>query len=114
MENRSDFLVSTDVIAAAKEAIDKLMPLYTEAIAKIRAASEELIDKSNWSGEAREEFKATYRIVDHYLEDDSDKVSSLSEMLEGFREIYDTLDVDSAKKVWNTVSDTFAEDKEKK
>lgn len=114
MENRSDFLVSTDVIAAAKESLDKLMPLYTETIAKIRSASEELIDKSNWVGEAREEFKATYRIIEHYLEDDSDRVSSIREMLEGFQEIYETLDVDSAKKVYDTVSGAFAGDKEKK
>ena len=113
MENRSDFLISTDVIVAAKEAIDKLMPLYTETIAKIRSASEELIDKSNWSGDAREEFKATYRIVEHYLEDDSDRVSSISEMLEGFQEIYETLDIDSAKKVYETVSGAVSGDKEK-
>ena len=114
MENRSDFLISTDVIVAAKESIDKLMPLYSETIEKIRSASEELIDKSNWVGDAREEFKATYRIIEHYLEDDSDRVSSISEMLEGFRKIYETLDVDSAKKVYDTVSGPLAGEKEKK
>lgn len=111
MSNKSDFTVSTDVIADTMEAINNLEPLYSQVIADIKRVSEELIDTSNWKGAARNEFKDTYRIVEHYLEDDSDKISSIYDMLKGFKDIYDAVDGDSAKKLYNTVSDAISGDK---
>lgn len=105
MANTDDFVVSSAALAEAQAAMNDIIPLYPEVISKIKTASENLIDKSNWSGAARDEFKATYRIVEHYLTDDSDRISSLSEIIEGFQEIYDTLDIDSAKKVYETITD---------
>ena len=107
MSNKADFTVSTDVIVATMDAINKLKPLYSQVIADIKKVSEELIDTSNWKGDARDEFKDTYRIVEHYLEDDSD-------MLKGFKDIYDAVDGDSAKKLYETVSDAVSSDKKSK
>ena len=111
MNNHSDFTVSTDVIVSTMESIKKLQPLYAQVIKDIKRVSEELIDTSNWKGEARDEFKDTYRIVEHYLEDDSDKVSSIIDMLQGFKDIYDAVDGDTAKKLVETVSDAYSSDK---
>ena len=111
MENKVDFVVSTDSITTAVEAVNKLKPLYTKVISDIKRVSEELIDTSNWKGEARDEFRDTYRIVEHYLEDDSEKISSIVEMLQGFKEIYETVDGDSAKKLYESVSDAFSTSK---
>lgn len=110
MNNHSDFTVSTDVIASTMESIKKLQPLYAQVIEDIKRVSEELIDTSNWKGEARDEFKDTYRIVEHYLEDDSNKISSIVDILQGFKDIYDAVDGDSAKKLIETVSDAYSSD----
>ena len=96
------------------EAIKNLNPLYEKVISDIKSVSEELIDTSNWKGDARDEFKDTYRIVEHYLEDDSEKISSISDMLKGFKDIYDAVDGDSAKKLYETVSDAVSGDKKNK
>lgn len=114
MSNKADFTVSTNVIVATMDAINKLKPLYSQVIADIKKVSEELIDTSNWKGDARDEFKDTYRIVEHYLEDDSEKISSISDMLKGFKDIYDAVDGDSAKKLYETVSDAVSNDKKSK
>lgn len=114
MDNKLDFTVSTDVIAETMEAVNNLKPLYSQVITDIKKASEELIDTSNWKGKARDEFKDTYRIIEHYLEDDEDKISSISDILKGFKEIYDAVDGDAAKKLYETVSDAVSEKKEKK
>ena len=95
MDNKLDFTVSTDVIAETMEAVNNLKPLYSQVITDIKKASEELIDTSNWKGKARDEFKDTYRIIEHYLEDDEDKISSISDILKGFKEIYDAVDGDA-------------------
>lgn len=107
MSNKADFQVSVDVIADTIAQVEKLKPLYDKAIANIKSASEELIDTANWKGKARDEWKDTYRIVEHYLEDDSDKISSISDILSGFKEIYETVDGDSAKKLAEKVGDAF-------
>lgn len=114
MSNKADYTVSTDVIETAMEAIKNLNPLYEKVISDIKSVSEELIDTSNWKGDARDEFKDTYRIVEHYLEDDSEKISSISDMLKGFKDIYDAVDGDSAKKLYKTVSDAVSGDKKDK
>lgn len=114
MSNKADFTVSTEVIATTMDSINKLKPLYSQVISDIKKVSEELIDSSNWKGDARDEFKDTYRIVEHYLEDDSDKISSISDMLKGFKEIYDAVDVDTAKKLYDTVSKAVSGDKKSK
>lgn len=114
MSNKSDFTISTDVITETIDAINNLKPMHSQVIADIRQVSEELIDTSNWKGKARDEFKDTYRIVEHYLEDDSDKISSISDMLKGFKDIYEAVDGDSAKKLYETVSDAVSGDKKKK
>ena len=101
-------------ILPTMEAIKNLNPLYEKVISDIKSVSEELIDTSNWKGDARDEFKDTYRIVEHYLEDDSEKISSISDMLKGFKDIYDAVDGDSAKKLYETVSDAVSGDKKNK
>lgn len=111
MNNHSDFTISTDVIASTMESIKKLQPLYAQVIRDIKKVSEELIDTSNWKGEARDEFKDTYRIVEHYLEDDSDKISSIADMLQGFKDIYEAVDGDAAKKLAEKVTDAYSSDK---
>lgn len=110
MENRSDFTVDGSVFQEAVDSIEKLMPQYREAVERIRKVTEPLIDGTNWRGKARDEFKDTFRIVDHYLTDDTDQISSIADALRGFKEIYETLDVDSAKKVYDTVSEAFSTD----
>ena len=42
--------------------------------------------------------------MDHYLEDDTQRISSLVEIVKGFREIYDALDVESAKKIYDALT----------
>ena len=110
MVDNSDFVVSYDVIAAAKEAIDNLLPKHNNIVTNIKNASEMLIDSENWKGEARDEFKDTYRIVEHCLEFDNDSLSSISEILESFMKIYDELDIDSAGQLVDTVRAGFDKD----
>ncbi len=104
MENRADFTVDSAVFQEAIDAIEKLTPQYSAAVKRIRTATEQLIDGVNWRGKASEEFKATFRIVDHYLTDDTDQISSIGDILQGFKDIYEALDVDTAKKLYDTVS----------
>ena len=110
MSNSADFVVTNSVIDEAAEAVTKLGPMYVQEIAKVKKASEELIDRSNWKGKARDEFKDTYRIVEHYLEDDSDRISSIGEILKGFRDIYEAIDAESMKKLYEEVKKAFKED----
>jgi len=99
-----EFIVSGYALKEAQEAMQAVIPLYPEAIGNIRTATETLLDRENWIGAARNEFKATFRIVDHYLEDDTQRISSLVEIVKGFREIYDALDVESAKKIYDALT----------
>lgn len=108
MENRSDFTVDSSIFQEAVDALAKLAPQYKESVRRIRVATEALLDTSNWKGKARDEFKDTYRIVDHYLDDDSKQLSSITEIVQGFKDIYDALDVDTAKKLYETVSDAYS------
>ncbi len=52
MSNKADFTVSTGVIETTMEAIKNLNPLYEKVISDIKSVSEELIDTSNWKGDA--------------------------------------------------------------
>lgn len=107
MENRADFTVDSSIFREAIEALTKLMPQYQASVSRIRTATEPLLDTTNWKGKARDEFKDTYRIVDHYLNDDSTQISSIKDIVQGFKDIYDALDVDTAKKLYDVVSDSF-------
>lgn len=104
MENRADFTVDSQVLAKTLEAMNKLKPQYDESLSEIKTATEDLIDTANWKGKGRDEFKDAYRILEHYLTDDADKISSMSEMLKGFKDIYDAADVESAKKLYDAVT----------
>ena len=97
MGNRSDFTIDYSVLEEACEAIKSVPEKYQEAIQNIKKVTEPLLDKSNWRGEARDEFKDTYRIVEHYLEDDQRRAGNIIELISGFMDIYDALDIDTAK-----------------
>ena len=107
MENRSDFTVDASVFQEAIDGLAQLMPQYQAAISRIRTATGPLLDTKNWKGKSRDEFKDTYYIVEHYLDDDSTQLSSIKDMVQGFKDIYDALDVDTAKKVYDVVSDAL-------
>ena len=103
MDNNKDFTIEITSIDEAVDAITSLKPAYDDAIKKIKDASEKLISDTNWKGKARDEFRDTYRIVEHYFEDDSDKLSSMGDIVKGFSDIYKQLDIDSAKKLADMV-----------
>ena len=104
MQNRSDFTVDGGVFQDALDAVAKVIPQYQTAVGRIRRVTEPLIDSGTWKGKAHDEFKDTYRIVEHYLDDDTDEISSIGDILQGFKDIYDALDVDTAKKLYDTVT----------
>lgn len=83
MGNRADFTVDSAVFQEATDTIEKLTSQYSEAVKRIRAATEQLIDGVNWRGKAYAELKDTFRIVDHYLTDDSDQISSYRRNIAG-------------------------------
>ena len=95
--NRTDFLVDNAVLKEAKGALDAIPGKYQDAISRIRSATDELLDKNNWKGETRDEFKDTYDIVSRYLEDDQQQIASIVEILEGFYNVYEAADVDTMK-----------------
>lgn len=99
--NRSDFTIDKSIFLEAMEAIGKVVSQHVEAVKSIREVSEQLIDSSAWKGKARDEFKDTYRIVEHYLDDDASEISSIGEILQGFQDIYEALDVETAKKLYD-------------
>lgn len=100
MGKEEEFIICEYALMEAEEAMKTILPLYPEAIKNIRDATETLLDRENWIGATREEFQATFRILDHYLEDDTQRISSLVEMIKGFKDIYEALDVESAKKIY--------------
>lgn len=102
MDNKSDFLVSETIIKDTVDSINLLIPLYEDSIKSIRTVTTSLLDKSNWKGEARDEFYDTYTIVERYLTDDSKRVSSISEILDSFLKIYKAIDVEGLKKIKDT------------
>lgn len=104
MSNRGDFTVKLSVITEAIDAISKVQPLYEQAVDNIKAASEPLLDQDNWKGRARQEFKDTYRIVEHYLNDDREEISSIQDILQGFKDIYQAVDTSDAKKIYEAVT----------
>lgn len=99
MDNNKDFTIEITSIDEAVEALNALKPAYDDAIKKIKEASEKLISDTNWKGKAKNEFRDTYRIIEHYFEDDSDKLSSMGDIIKGFSDIYKQMDIDSAKKL---------------
>ncbi len=99
MGNRTDFVVDYSVLEEACRAIESVPHKYQEAIQNIKKVTETLLDNSNWKGAARDEFKNTYRIVEHYLEDDQQRVGNIIELINGFMDIYEALDIDTAKDI---------------
>jgi uncharacterized protein YukE len=79
------------------------MPQYQDSVERIQTATENLLDASNWKGKAHDEFRDTYRIVAHYLDDDTTQISSIADILQGFKDIYDALDVNLASDLYNSV-----------
>lgn len=109
---REDFTVNTCVIETASSSLSRIPTLYSDSIAKIQKITEQLLDKQNWKGKARDEFRDTYRIVERELEDDQEQISSMGEMLKAFQDIYDTIDTDSAKQLREVVSDAYSTKKD--
>lgn len=101
MGNRSDFLISEDTLEEAVEAFKAIPPLYEEQVSRVEKASAELVSTENWKGPARDEFYETYLIVQHELECDSKQISSIVDIVSGFKELYTAADKDSAAKIAN-------------
>ena len=100
MSNRQDFTVNTAVLQEAIEALSDLPQKYNSAIAEIKRVSEALLQRKNWKGDTREEFKDTYRIVERYLEDDEQRLTDIVDVLKGFEEIYEDLDTEALKDIY--------------
>ena len=103
MSNRSDFVISSPSLEKAEEMIRGIVPLFSEQVEIIKKASEELVDTENWKGKARDEFHDTYLIVEHYLHCDKEQMSSILDIITGFKDIYEAVDADSAVKLIKTV-----------
>jgi len=99
MPNLQNFTINDATLQEAITALQAIPQKYSDALAAIKAATEPLLEKENWKGEARDEFKATYRILEHYLEDDQERTSNIVDILIGFRDIYKASDVETAKKL---------------
>lgn len=105
MDNRADFTVDSSIFQEAIDALTRLMPRYQTSVSRIRNVTESLLDTSNWKGKARDEFKDTYYIVGHYLDDDTAQISSIKDIIQGFKDIYNALDVDLAKDLHDKVTE---------
>ena len=95
--NRADFLVDSAVLKEAKVAMDAIPGKYREAIDQISAVTAELLRDDNWKGKTKTEFQDTYSIVSRYLEDDQQQMGSIVDILQGFYNLYDAADIDTAK-----------------
>lgn len=95
MANRSDFTIDASVLQQAEDALRDIPQKYGEAIEAIREVSEALLEKSNWKGKTRDEFHDTYRIVERYLEDDQKQLEGIADILSGFRDIYESTDLEA-------------------
>lgn len=97
------FRIDNTVLQRAIDALFKVPTAYGNAIVHISQVTEELLDSSAWKGKGRDEFQDTYRIVYRYLVDDQDKISSITDMLEGFHQIYEAVDEGGATKIYKTI-----------
>ena len=104
MPNKDNFTIDSAALQEAVTALKDIPQKYRDALDAIQKATEPLLEKENWSGNAREEFKDTYRIVEHYLEDDLERTSNIVDIINGFKEIYEAADDETAKKMVESVS----------
>lgn len=96
MSNRSDFTIDSSVLQEAIDALKNVPQKYEDAINEIKKVTEALLEKEKWKGKTRDEFKETYRVVEHYLDDDMQRAGDIGDILAGFLDIYETADVDTA------------------
>ena len=106
MPNKDNFTINDAVLQEAVSALKDIPQKYRDALDAIQKATAPLLEKENWSGEAREEFKATYCIVEHYLEDDLERTSNIVDIINGFKEIYDAVDDETAKEMVKSTINT--------
>ncbi len=99
MTNRPDFTIDAAVLQEAVEALQSIPQKYETAIKAIKEVTNSLIETSNWKGKTRDEFRDTYRIVEHYLDDDQQQMGDIIEILKGFQNIYEAADIDTAKEL---------------
>lgn len=113
MNKNLDFVIDTEAMEAAKAALLSVYKTFRHAVENIEASSEQLFNRENWRGEARDEFYDTYTIIRHNLKADEQQMSSLSEIILGIKDIYVETDLNTAKELISSVGDVFSNDGKK-
>ena len=113
MDKNSGFVIKTDAMEAAEAALVSVYKTFHQAVENIEASSEQLFNRENWRGEARDEFYDTYTIIRHNLKADEQQMSSLSEIILGIKDIYMETDLNTAKELISSLGDVFSDDGKK-
>lgn len=113
MDKNLNYVINTGAMEAAEAALVSVYKTFHQAVENIESSSEQLFNRENWCGEARDEFYDTYTIIQYNLKADEQQMSSLSEIILGIKDIYVATDLDTAKQLISSVGDVCSDDGKK-
>ncbi len=103
VNQRNDFNIDVTALRDASKKLSIVNSTYSSSLSRIRKATEIILDENVWKGQARKEFKDTYRILEHYLKEDEEQIINIIDIVNGITELYETTDMEKAKKIAKTI-----------
>lgn len=105
-----DMVINTEIMKAARDGLYNVAKEFSDGFEQIKAASASLLEGEAWAGKGRNEFRNTYRIVENALLIDTKQLSSLGDIISGFIDVSEEIDLSAYKSFYDTAKDVGVKD----